>query len=101
MWVVDPKLTDAFDLAKAWGFPTFVTVLFRWLKSANGQLRLFDPGERLNYGLGYHTRGAAARNAGCSSVGRACQFSATTYARNFTATSASTQENRMKWLVGW
>ncbi len=56
MWVVDPKLPDAFDLARAWGFE-FITVLFRWLKSSNGQLRLFDAGERLNYGLGYHTRG--------------------------------------------
>lgn len=57
LWVYDPQLPVAFKLAEAWGFPTFVTVLFRWLKSSNGQLRMFDPGERLSYGLGYHTRG--------------------------------------------
>lgn len=56
MWVYDPMIPDALWLAGAWGFE-FVTVLFRWLKSANGQRRLFDPGERLNFGMGYHTRG--------------------------------------------
>lgn len=56
MWVYDPMLPDALWLGGAWGFE-FVTVLFRWLKSANGQQRLFDPGERLNFGMGYHTRG--------------------------------------------
>jgi len=57
MWVYDPMLPEALRLATAWGFPTYVTVLFRWLKSADGQLRLFEVGERLNFGLGYHTRG--------------------------------------------
>ena len=55
MWVYDPMLPEALELAGAWGFQ-FVTVLFRWLKG-NGQGRLFDDGERLQYGLGYHTRG--------------------------------------------
>ena len=55
MWVYDPMLPDALALANAWGFE-FVTVLFRWLKG-NGQGRLFDDGEKLPLGLGYHTRG--------------------------------------------
>lgn len=57
LWVYDPMLPVALQLAAAWGFTTYVTVLFRWLKSANGQLLMFDAGERLNFGLGYHTRG--------------------------------------------
>lgn len=63
LWVYDPQYPTAFDLAKTWGFDTYVTVLFRWLKSSNGQLRLFDPGERLNFGLGYHTRGGGCEEA--------------------------------------
>jgi N6-adenosine-specific RNA methylase IME4 len=55
MWVYDPMLPAALEIASAWGF-TFCTVAFRWLKSASGQLRLFDPGERLGFGTGYHTR---------------------------------------------
>lgn len=55
MWVYDPMLPDALALAEAWGFQ-FVTVLFRWLKG-NGQGRMFDDGEKLKMGLGYHTRG--------------------------------------------
>ena len=54
MWVYDPLLPLAIDLARAWGFK-FVTVLFRWLKG-NGQGRLFDDGEKLSLSLGYHTR---------------------------------------------
>ena len=63
MWVYDPMLPDAFRVAKAWGFDVYVTVLFRWLKSTDGQYRLFEDGERLNFGLGYHTRGG-----GCEEV---------------------------------
>ena len=55
MWVYDPMYPEAWTLADMWGFQ-FVTVLFRWLKG-NGQGRLFDDGEKLKYGLGYHTRG--------------------------------------------
>ena len=33
IWVYDPLLPSTFDIARAWGFPTFVTVLFRWLKT--------------------------------------------------------------------
>lgn len=56
LWVYDPQVPLALEIARAWGFE-YVTVLFRWLKSANGQQRLFDPGERLAFGHGYHTRG--------------------------------------------
>lgn len=63
MWVYDPMLPDAFKIAEAWGFPKFVTVLFRWIKTTDGQYRLFDDSERLNFGLGYHTRGG-----GCEEV---------------------------------
>lgn len=55
MWVYDPMLPAALDVATAWGFQ-FTTVLFRWLKG-DGQGRLFDPGESLKFGMGYHTRG--------------------------------------------
>lgn len=36
---------------------------FRWIKTTDGQYRLFDDSERLNFGLGYHTRGG-----GCEEV---------------------------------
>ena len=62
MWVYDPRLPDALTVAAAWGFK-FTTVLFRWIKTTNGQLRLFDPTPKLNYGTGYHTRGG-----GCEEV---------------------------------
>lgn len=55
MWVYDPMIPEAMALAQAWGF-NYVTVLFRWLKG-DGQGRLFDDGEKLKFGLGYHTRG--------------------------------------------
>lgn len=55
LWVYDPMLPAAFEFARALGFE-FVTVLFRWVKITDGQYRLFDLGERLNFGLGYHTR---------------------------------------------
>ena len=55
MWVYDPMLPESLALAEAWDFK-FITVLFRWLKG-DGQGRLFDDGEKLKYGLGYHTRG--------------------------------------------
>jgi len=58
MWVYDPMLPQALDLAQAWGF-RFTTVLFRWLKTSDipGQLRLFDMEEVMKMGTGYHTRG--------------------------------------------
>ena len=58
MWVYDPMLVEALALGEGWGFK-FVTVLFRWLKTTDGQLRLFDPTPKQNFGLGYHTRGGA------------------------------------------
>lgn len=57
LWVYDPMLPDAFKVASAFGFDKFVTVLFRWIKTTDGQYRLFEDSERLNFGLGYHTRG--------------------------------------------
>lgn len=56
MWVYDPMLPSALQIAEAWGF-TFTTVLFRWFKTTNGQLRMFDPTPTPNFGTGYHTRG--------------------------------------------
>lgn len=57
LWVSDPNLPAAFEVAAAWGFRTYVTVLFRWIKTTDGQYKLFEPGaERLNFGTGYHTR---------------------------------------------
>lgn len=58
MWVYDPMLPSALELANAWGFG-FVTVLFRWFKTTDGQLRMFNPTPKPNFGLGYHTRGGA------------------------------------------
>jgi len=59
MWVYDPMIPQALDLARAWGF-RFVTVLFRWIKTTENpdQLALF-PIEKPTppFGLGYHTRG--------------------------------------------
>lgn len=62
MWVYDPMLPAALRLGEAWGFE-FCTVLFRWLKATDGQWRLFDAGERLNFGMGYHTRGGGCEEA--------------------------------------
>ncbi len=66
MWVYDPMLPAAFDLARAWGFSTFVTVLFRWLKTTEhpGQLALFPiEAETPPMGLGYHSR-----HGGCEEI---------------------------------
>lgn len=59
LWVYDPMLPAAFTVAAAWGFSTFVTVLFRWFKTTNGQMRLFDPTPTPGFSTGYHTRGGA------------------------------------------
>ena len=48
MWVYDPMLPEAMNVASSWGF-TFTTVLFRWLKTTKTG--------KLNFGTGYHTRG--------------------------------------------
>lgn len=69
MWVYDPMLPQAIELAQAWGFE-FCTVLFRWLKATDGQLRLFDAGERLNFGTGYHTRGGGCEECWLFKRGR-------------------------------
>lgn len=55
MWVYDPMLPSAIHIAEAWGFE-YCTVLFRWVKTTDGQYRLFENSERLNFGTGYHTR---------------------------------------------
>jgi N6-adenosine-specific RNA methylase IME4 len=70
LWVYDPMLPDAFTVAKAFGFEKFVTVQFRWLKSTDGQYRLFEDGERLGFGLGYHTRGGGCEEAWLFKRGR-------------------------------
>ncbi len=58
MWVYDPMLPAAMTLGHEWGFE-FVTVLFRWFKTTDDQLRMFDPTPKPNFGMGYHTRGGA------------------------------------------
>ncbi len=63
LWVYDPMIPDVFEVARAWGFEKYITVLFRWIKTTDGQFRLFDPGERLNFGMGYHTRGGGCEEA--------------------------------------
>lgn len=70
LWVYDPMLPDAFKVAEAFGFDKFVTVQFRWLKSTDGQYRLFEEGERLGFGLGYHTRGGGCEEAWLFKRGR-------------------------------
>lgn len=59
MWVYDPMLPAAFEVARAWGFARFITPLFRWLKTTDDQLRLFEPGARPGFSTGYHSRGGA------------------------------------------
>lgn len=49
MWATYPKLEDALEVIKAWGF-TYKTVAFSWLK-------LNPSGKGFKMGLGYHTRG--------------------------------------------
>lgn len=49
MWATYPKLEDALQVIKAWGF-TYKTVAFSWLK-------LNPSGHGFKMGLGYHTRG--------------------------------------------
>lgn len=61
-WAYDPMLPDLLRLAELYGF-RFVTVLFRWFKTTNGQLRMFDPTPKANFGTGYHTRGGACEEA--------------------------------------
>lgn len=59
IWGYDPMLPDVFTVAKAWGYYTYITVLFRWLKTTSKQRELFQPDARLGFGTGYHTRGGA------------------------------------------
>lgn len=49
IWATYPKLEDALQVIKAWGF-TYKTVAFSWLK-------LNPSGQGFKMGLGYHTRG--------------------------------------------
>lgn len=49
LWATYPKLTDAFEVIKAWGFD-YKTVAFTWIK-------LNKRGSGFKFGLGYHTRG--------------------------------------------
>lgn len=49
LWVYDPLLPQAIEVARQWGFK-YVTVLFRWLKQNRKK-----PG--LHMGTGYHSRG--------------------------------------------
>lgn len=68
IWVYDPLLPSVFDIARAWGFPTFVTVLFRWLKTTNSG--------KLHFGTGYHTRGGGCEEAWLFRRGRGCPVKA-------------------------
>ena len=54
LWTFDPMLPHALELAAAWGF-RFSTVGFYWNKTLNGTPDMFGA-DRLNMGLGYHTR---------------------------------------------
>lgn len=69
MWATYPKLEDALQVIKAWGF-TYKTVAFSWLK-------LNPSGRGFKMGLGYHTRGnvepclLATRGDGLRRVDRA------------------------------
>ena len=62
MWVYDPLIPEAISVAQAWGF-SYVTVLFRWLKTQDDQTDLFNEPPKLKFGTGYHTRGG-----GCEEV---------------------------------
>jgi N6-adenosine-specific RNA methylase IME4 len=55
LWTYDPMYKEAMQLGQFWGFD-FVTVLFRWIKTTDGQYKLFEKSERLGFGTGYHTR---------------------------------------------
>lgn len=70
LWVYDPMLPAAFVVAEAWGFPRFVTPLFRWFKTTNGQMRLFDPTPTPGFSTGYHTRGGACEECWLFKRGR-------------------------------
>lgn len=65
IWSYDPKLPDVFKIAAAWGFPTYVTVLFRWLKTTKDG--------KMNFGTGYHTRGGGCEEALLFRRGRGCK----------------------------
>lgn len=55
MWIVDPNLEQALDLAKAWGFE-YKTIAFHWVKTEDdyGQMSFFPPAFRMS--MGYYTR---------------------------------------------
>lgn len=52
MWTTGPKLPQAFDVMKAWGF-AYKTVFFVWLKTNKGA-----PMDPIRNGLGNYTRSA-------------------------------------------
>lgn len=62
MWIYDPMMSQAIELAESWGFKGPVTPLFRWLKTTkNG---------KLCFGQGYHTRGGGCEEAWLFKRGR-------------------------------
>lgn len=48
LWATDPKLEEAFEVIKAWGF-IYKTIGFHWVKQNRS-------GVGFHFGLGYHTR---------------------------------------------
>jgi N6-adenosine-specific RNA methylase IME4 len=55
MWVVWPKLFEAIDLIKAWGF-TYRTCAFCWIKADGRQPDMFAESVPVQVGMGYWTR---------------------------------------------
>lgn len=55
MWVVWPKLFEAIDLLKAWGF-TYKTCAFCWIKADDRQPDMFTESVSVQVGMGYWTR---------------------------------------------
>lgn len=85
MWIYDPMYVDAFKLADAWGFPTFICPLFRWFKTQDDQLRLFDPTPKPGFGHGYHTRGGACEEAWLFKRGKGLKVKSHSVRREFFA----------------
>jgi len=55
VWATWPKLYDAFEAIKAWGF-TYKTCGFDWMKADNTQPNFFEAEIPAQVGMGYWTR---------------------------------------------
>lgn len=99
MWVVDLMYPEAMELGKSWGF-TYKTVLFRWIKTSNDQLRMFDPTPKPGFGQGRHTRAGACEECWIFGKGKGLKVQRHDIRREFFA-SKRAHSQKPDEVPGW